>query len=201
MSDFFSTQVTSQYRTAAITKAPIDTSNWTDINSTFATNTNKNNTSDDIFYAFSNDGRTTWKVISSAGERSIARNNSGTWQINNASAYDQESWSNVSDNTEFDALESAMTYSSNQLTSDELNALIDPNQITVADSLDLAIVFDTDSASFSASQYSQGVEINYSAAAINKGAIHGIDYEYDAPAQDEVRVTSLTGGNLKIRVI
>jgi len=48
---------------------------------------------------------------------------------------------------------------------------------------------------------SDGVSINYDANVLNKGAILGTDYDFDAPAQDKVRITALTANNLKIRVV
>ena len=48
---------------------------------------------------------------------------------------------------------------------------------------------------------SDGVSINYDAAALNKGAILGTDYDYDFPASNKVRITSLASQNLKVRVV
>jgi hypothetical protein len=48
---------------------------------------------------------------------------------------------------------------------------------------------------------SDGVSINYDANILNKGAILGTDYDFDAPAQDKVRITALTANNLKVRVV
>ena len=43
--------------------------------------------------------------------------------------------------------------------------------------------------------------INYDANVLNKGAVLGTDYDFDAPAGDAVRVTALTAGNFKVRVV
>jgi hypothetical protein len=48
---------------------------------------------------------------------------------------------------------------------------------------------------------SDGVSINYDAATLNQGAILGTDYNYDFPAANKVRITSLATQNLKVRVI
>ena len=48
---------------------------------------------------------------------------------------------------------------------------------------------------------SDGVSINYDANVLNKGAILGTDYDFDAPAQNKVRITALASNNLKIRVV
>jgi len=36
---------------------------------------------------------------------------------------------------------------------------------------------------------------------LNKGAVLGTDYDFDAPAQNKVRITALAGNNLKVRVV
>jgi len=60
----------------------INSSTWQDINSMAADETKNDG---DIFYAVSTDNRTSWGVAKgSDGVRKIARNNSGTWQYNNA---------------------------------------------------------------------------------------------------------------------
>ena len=60
----------------------INSSAWHDINSMAADETKNDG---DIFYAVSTDNRTSWGVAKgSDGVRKIARNNSGTWQYNNA---------------------------------------------------------------------------------------------------------------------
>jgi sugar lactone lactonase YvrE len=60
----------------------IDTTYWTDINSLAATNAVGDG---NVFYAVSNDNKTAWSVLdNTSGTRDIVRNNSGTWQYNNA---------------------------------------------------------------------------------------------------------------------
>lgn len=60
----------------------INSSAWQDINSMAADETKNDG---DIFYAVSTDNRTSWGIAKgSDGVRKIARNNSGTWQYNNA---------------------------------------------------------------------------------------------------------------------
>ncbi len=73
---------TSQYLIATTNSGgQIDTTAWNDLNSLTADETLNNGAT---YYAFSTDGRTTWKVQDSSGDlRSIARLNSGTWQYNN----------------------------------------------------------------------------------------------------------------------
>ena len=87
----------------------------------------------------------------------------------------------------------------NQMDKTQLDAVTDPNHIALGNDLDLAIVFNMTSGSTVPS--SDGVAINYDATVLNKGAVLGTDYDFDAPAQDKVRITALAGNNLKVRVV
>jgi len=87
----------------------------------------------------------------------------------------------------------------NQMNKTQLDAVSDANHFTLGNDLDLAIVFNLTSGTTAPS--SDGVSINYDANVLNKGAILGTDYNYDAPAQNKVRITALTGNNLKVRVV
>jgi SpoU rRNA methylase family enzyme len=87
----------------------------------------------------------------------------------------------------------------NQMDKTQLDAVTDPNHIALGNDLDLAIVFNMTSGSTVPS--SDGVAINYDANVLNKGAVLGTDYDFDAPAQDKVRITALAGNNLKVRVV
>jgi len=97
---------------------------------------------------------------------------------------------------EFD---SAATSYTNQMNKTQLDAVSDANHFTLGNDLDLAIVFNMTSGTTVPS--SDGVSINYDANVLNQGAILGTDYNYDAPAQNKVRITALTGNNLKVRVV
>ena len=87
----------------------------------------------------------------------------------------------------------------NQMDKTQLDAVTDPNHIALGNDLDLAIIFNMTSGSTVPS--SDGVAINYDANVLNKGAVLGTDYDFDAPAQDSVRITALAGNNLKVRVV
>jgi len=87
----------------------------------------------------------------------------------------------------------------NQMNKTQLDAVSDANHFTLANDLDLGIIFNLSSGTTVPS--SDGVSINYDANVLNKGAILGTDYDYDAPAQNKVRITALTGNNLKVRVV
>ena len=91
------------------------------------------------------------------------------------------------------------TATTNQMNKTQLDAVSDANHFTLSNDLDLAIVFNMTSGTTVPS--SDGVSINYDANVLNKGAILGTDYDYDAPAQNKVRITALTGNNLKVRVV
>jgi len=87
----------------------------------------------------------------------------------------------------------------NQMDKTQLEAVTDANHFTLGNDLDLAIIFNLSSGSTVPS--SDGVSINYDANVLNKGAVLGTDYDFDAPAQDKVRITALAGNNLKVRVV
>ena len=87
----------------------------------------------------------------------------------------------------------------NQMDKTQLDAVTDPNHIALGNDLDLAIVFNMTSGSTVPS--SDGVAINYDANVLNKGAVLGTDYDFDAPTQNSVRITALAGNNLKVRVV
>jgi sugar lactone lactonase YvrE len=91
------------------------------------------------------------------------------------------------------------TYYANQMDKIQLDAVTDPNHIALSNDLDLAIMFNMINGTTVPS--SNGIEIDYDANVLNKGAILGTDYDFDAPAQDEVRITSLINANLKVRVV
>jgi hypothetical protein len=87
----------------------------------------------------------------------------------------------------------------NQMDKTQLDAVTDPNHIALGDDLDLAIVFNMTSGTTVPS--SDGVAINYDANVLNKGAVLGTDYDFDAPTTSSVRITALAGNNLKVRVV
>jgi DNA-binding beta-propeller fold protein YncE len=91
------------------------------------------------------------------------------------------------------------TYYANQMDKTQLDAVTDPNHIALSNDLDLAMVFNMTNGTTVPS--SNGIAIDYDANVLNKGAILGTDYDFDAPAQDEVRITSLINANLKVRVV
>jgi hypothetical protein len=91
------------------------------------------------------------------------------------------------------------TVYTNQMDKTQLDAVTDPNHIALGDDLDLSIIFNMTSGTTVPS--SDGVAINYDANILNQGAVLGTDYDWDFPATDKVRVTALTSGNYKVRVV
>jgi hypothetical protein len=179
------------------TKASIDTTYWIDINSMTA---NESAGSGEIYYALSTDDRTTYTVVSETlGARDIVRNNAGTWQYNSNGTYASETWTNATTNAELPALAQAMDTAQNRMNKTQLDAVTDPNQITLGNDFDLAIIFNLTSGTTVPS--SNGVSINYDANVLNEGAILGTDYDFDAPAGDKARITALIAGNYKVRVV
>src|SRR6056300_303689 len=87
----------------------------------------------------------------------------------------------------------------NQMNKTQLDAVSDANHFTLANDLDLRIIFNLSSGTTVPS--SDGVSINYDANVLNKGAILGTDYDFDAPAATKVRITALAANNLKVRVV
>jgi hypothetical protein len=174
-----------------------DSTYWTDINSMTADESAGDGA---VHYCVSTDDRAIWKIAHNTnGIRSIVRNDSGTWQYNSNATYGSETWTNGATNTELATLQEAMGTSVNRMDKTQLDAVADANHFTLGNDLDLAIIFNLSSGTTVPS--SDGVSINYDANILNKGAILGTDYDFDAPAQDKVRITALAANNLKIRVV
>ena len=87
----------------------------------------------------------------------------------------------------------------NQMDKTQLEAVTDANQITLGDSLDLAIILNIETGVNLPS--SDGVSINYDGNVLNKGAILGTDYDFDFPASDKVNITALNANNYKVRIV
>ena len=110
-------------------------------------------------------------------------------------------WANATTNDEFYALQQALGATAvNRMDKTQLDAVADGSHFTLGDTLDLAIALRQDTASTSTPK-SDGVSINYDAAALNQGAVLGTDYDYDFPNSTTVRVTSNAAQNLKVRVV
>ena len=175
----------------------IDTSGWTDVNSVSVTETAG---SANIYYCYSIDNKTTWKVINNTdGERSIARNNSGTWQYNDNNTYGTTNWVNSTVNDEKKAIQQALGVTANQMDKTQFEAVSDANHITTGSTLDLAMTFE--STSTTASPTSDGVSLNYAGNSGDLGAVLGTDYNWKLSNTTTVEVTALAPGNLKVRIV
>jgi len=93
----------------------------------------------------------------------------------------------------------AGTSYTNQMNKTQLDAVPDANHFTLGNDLDLAIIFNMSSGTTAPS--SDGVSINFDANSLNQGAVLGTDYNWDFPAADKVRITSLAAQNLKVRIV
>ena len=187
-----------QYFTAVTNNTgQVDTSPWTDINSMTASEGGQGQK----FYAFSTDARTTFKIVHNTnGTRNIVRNNSGTWQYNSNTTYGSETWANATSNNQFAAFREAMAVEQNRMDANTLSVVSDANFFAAGDTFDLAIILRSSQGQLG-SPSSDGVSVNYDAAALNKGAILGTDYDYDVPSSTSVRITSLKAQNLKVKVL
>ena len=175
----------------------IDTSAWTDIDTMVADETAGTGT---LSYAISTDNHAIWKVIHNTnGVRSIAKNNTGTWQINTNSTYGSETWANAATNNELSALQQAMATTQNRMGKTQLDAVTDANHIPLGSTLDLMIA--PYMASAGTAPISDGVTINYVAAAVYEQAVPGTDYRARFPASTTVQIKSLAAQNLKVRVL
>jgi len=82
----------------------------------------------------------------------------------------------------------------------QLDAIPDANHFATGSSLDLMIALRMDTAA-STLPTSDGVTLNYDAAALNEGAVLGTDYDFFFPSSTKVQIKSLAAQNLKVRVV
>jgi hypothetical protein len=185
------------FPTVTASSGQIDTSAWTDIDTMVADEAANGGT---IQYAISTDNHATWKVIHNTnGVRSIAKNNSGTWQINTNNTYGSETWVNATTNNELSALQQAMATTHNRMNKTQLDAVTDANHIPLGSTLDLMVA--PYIAGSGVPPKSDGVTINYVAAAVYEEAVPGTDYRARFPASTTVQIKSLAAQNLKVRVL
>lgn len=176
----------------------ISTASWADINSMIADETQGSNS--EIYYAISTDGKSTFKVITNGlSERSIVRNNDGTWQYNSNNTYASETWENATVNTVHGSLKDAIQSSNtNKMDSTLLNTITDTYHFVLDDTLDLAIIMKTLEPSM---PVSDGITIDYTGALKQQSAILGTDYTYVHNSNTQVTILALNAGNYKFRII
>ena len=109
-------------------------------------------------------------------------------------------WSNGTVNDELYTLQQALSIGANRMDKTQLDAVADANHFSTGTSLDLMIALRMDTAA-STLPTSDGVTLNYDAAALNEGAVLGTDYDFFHPAANKVQIKSLAAQNLKVRVV
>jgi len=110
-------------------------------------------------------------------------------------------WANGTVNDELYTLQQALTAQAfNRMDKTQLDAIPDANHFPTGTSLDLMIALRMDTAA-STLPTSDGVTLNYDAAALNEGAVLGTDYDFFHPAANKVQIKSLAAQNLKVRVV
>ena len=109
-------------------------------------------------------------------------------------------WTNGTVNDELYTLQQALSVSSNRMDKTQLDAVPDANHFTLGNSLDLMIALRMNTAA-NTLPTSDGVTLNYDAAALNEGAVLGTDYDFFHPAANKVQIKSLAAQNLKVRVV
>lgn len=190
---------TSQYLVATTNSGgQIDTTSWNDLNSLTTDETLNDGAT---YYAFSTDGRTTWKVQDSSGNlRSIAKLNSSTWQYNNNATFGSETWVNATSNNQQSALQQALgAQAVNRLTGTDLATYSDANLLATGDTFDLMIGLYLGSTGTSPT--SDAITINYDTSAQSKGAILGTDYDVEKLSDTQLKFTALTQKNMHFKVM
>jgi DNA-binding beta-propeller fold protein YncE len=109
-------------------------------------------------------------------------------------------WANGTVNDELYTLQQALSLGNNRMDKTQLDAIPDANHFATGTSLDLMIALrmDTGAATLPTSD---GVTLNYDAAALNEGAVLGTDYDFFFPSSTKVQIKSLAAQNLKVRVV
>ena len=114
----------------------------------------------------------------------------------NESYTESENWTASTTNTEFSALEEAMTIDNNKMPKAQLEALTDA-ELTPDTTLDLAVIMETSGTS---PEFSS-VALNHDAQATYEGAINSVDYEAKLKDANTVEFKALKNENFKIRIL
>jgi len=109
-------------------------------------------------------------------------------------------WTNGTVNDELYTLQQALSVTANRMDKTQLDAIPDANHFSTGSSLDLMIALRMNTAA-STLPTSDGVTLNYDAAALNEGAVLGTDYDFFHPSANKVQIKSLAAQNLKVRVV
>lgn len=122
-SSYYQPTVATTGSTTDYTSSQLDTTHWTDINSVAVTQSTPGDvTASAIYHAVSFDGGTNYKVYKSSAWTIVAKNNSGTWQYNNAGTL-----TNASTNSLAGAMAQSTAQSAYQWTKTDIEAMSDAN--------------------------------------------------------------------------
>jgi DNA-binding beta-propeller fold protein YncE len=123
------------------------------------------------------------------------------YNVSSSSYGTSTTWANGTVNDELYTLQQALgAQAFNRMDKTQLDAIPDANHFPTGTSLDLMIALRMDAAA-STLPTSDGVTLNYDAAALNEGAVLGTDYDFFHPAANKVQIKSLAAQNLKVRVV
>ncbi|MCF6330310.1 MAG: hypothetical protein L3I99_02025, partial [Sulfurimonas sp.] len=100
---------------------------------------------------------------------------------------------------QFQALSEAMSVPVNKMPKAQLQIVQDSEFFTLTSTIDSATILFSNNVN--ESPIAKDILVNYDANTLNKGAVHGIDYEYDQPTPTQVRVKALLKNNLKVRIV
>ena len=151
--------------------------------------------------AFKDDGTKMYTVIADAGSWTQGNQKVNQYTTGGIGYGTSVTWANGTVNDELYTLQQALTAQAfNRMDKTQLDAVADANHFSTGSSLDLMIALRMDTAA-STLPTSDGVTLNYDAAALNEGAVLGTDYDFFHPAANKVQIKSLAAQNLKIRVV
>jgi hypothetical protein len=150
---------------------------------------------------FKDDGTKMYTVIADAGGYQQGNQKVNQYTTGGIGYGTSVTWANGTVNDELYTLQQALTAQAfNRMDKTQLDAVADANHFATGTSLDLMIALRMDAAA-STLPTSDGVTLNYDAAALNEGAVLGTDYDFFHPAANKVQIKSLAAQNLKVRVV
>jgi len=126
-------------------------------------------------------------------DRNIVRNNAGTYEINSNVTVDQTTWTAAANNDQFNALTEAVALTANQMDSSGVNAISDSEWPTMGGTFDMAMMVGGDA-------NVETISFNYDAIASYDYLALGTDYNIDQLSSTQLEVTSLTDGNIRVKV-
>ena len=151
--------------------------------------------------AFKDDGTKMYIVIADAGNWTQGNQKVNQYTTGGIGYGTSTTWVDGTTNDELYTLQEALgAQAFNRMDKTQLDAIPDANHFSTGSSLDLMIALRMDTAAATLPT-SDGVTLNYDAAALNEGAVLGTDYDFFFPANNKVQIKSLAAQNLKVRVV